>query len=173
MTVPAPSASSLSLDEAEAHLSEVVSRVAAHHERVLVTVHGTPSAGLIAPDDPDELEETIAVLSAGDHPDRPPAADRCGARGCGLRRLRARRRPATSQPPPGRRASAGTPAGPPQRPPRHVPRHLPHRRAAAHGHGARRHRALSSRTHGVGGRGGVGIASPGGGWPCVDSYQTA
>ena len=66
MTMPAPSASSMSLAEAKAHLSEVVSRVGAHHERVLVTVHGTPSAVLIAPDDLDALEETIAVLSAGD-----------------------------------------------------------------------------------------------------------
>lgn len=56
----------MSLAEAKAHLSEVVSRVGAQHERVLVTVHGTPSAVLIAPADLDALEETIAVLSDGD-----------------------------------------------------------------------------------------------------------
>ncbi len=56
----------MSLAEAKAHLSEVVSRVGAQHERVLVTVHGTPSAVLIAPADLESLEETIAVLSDGD-----------------------------------------------------------------------------------------------------------
>ncbi|MGJ7440546.1 type II toxin-antitoxin system Phd/YefM family antitoxin [Aquipuribacter sp. MA13-6] len=35
-------------------------------KRVLVTVHGTPSAVLIAPADLEALEETIAVLSDGD-----------------------------------------------------------------------------------------------------------
>lgn len=58
--------SSMSLAEAKAHLSEVVGRVGTHHERVLVTVHGTPSAVLIAPADLEALEETIAVLSDKD-----------------------------------------------------------------------------------------------------------
>lgn len=64
MTMQA-STSSMSLAEAKAHLSEVVNRVVTLHERVLVTVHGTPSAVLIAPADLGALEETIAVLSDG------------------------------------------------------------------------------------------------------------
>lgn len=54
---------SMSLAQAKAHLSEVVSRVAGHHERVTVTVHGTPSAVLLAPADLESLEETLAILS--------------------------------------------------------------------------------------------------------------
>lgn len=53
----------LSLAEAKAHLSEVVNRVSSQHERVTVTVHGRPSAILIAPEDLEQMEETIAVLS--------------------------------------------------------------------------------------------------------------
>lgn len=54
----------LSLAEAKAHLSELVNRVGAQHERVTVTVHGRPSAVLVAPDDLEALEETIAILSS-------------------------------------------------------------------------------------------------------------
>lgn len=53
----------MSLAEAKARLSEVVSRVSSQHERVTVTVHGHPSAILLAPDDLERLEETIAVLA--------------------------------------------------------------------------------------------------------------
>jgi antitoxin YefM len=53
----------MSLAEAKAHLSELVARVSGHHERVTVTVHGRPSAVLLAVDDLESLEETIAVLS--------------------------------------------------------------------------------------------------------------
>ncbi|MFT3871806.1 MAG: type II toxin-antitoxin system Phd/YefM family antitoxin [Nocardioides sp.] len=53
----------LSLAEAKAHLSELVSRVSGQHERVTVTVHGHPSAVLLSPDDLEALEETIAILS--------------------------------------------------------------------------------------------------------------
>ncbi len=56
----------MSLAEVKAHLSEVVHRVSAQHERVTLTVHGTPSAVLVAPDDLESLEETLAILS---HPD--------------------------------------------------------------------------------------------------------
>lgn len=55
--------SSMSLAEAKAHLSEVIGRVGRQHERVTVTVHGVPSAVLLAPDDLESLEETIAILS--------------------------------------------------------------------------------------------------------------
>lgn len=53
----------LPLNTVKAHLSELVSRVGGQHERITVTVHGRPSAVLIAPDDLEALEETIAVLS--------------------------------------------------------------------------------------------------------------
>lgn len=56
----------LSLAEAKAHLSEVVNRVSTQHERITVTVHGRPSAVLLAPEDLERLEETIAVLADGD-----------------------------------------------------------------------------------------------------------
>lgn len=52
-----------SLAEAKAHLSELVARVGAQHERITVTVHGRPAAVLLAVDDLESLEETIAVLS--------------------------------------------------------------------------------------------------------------
>lgn len=51
------------LAEAKAHLSELVSTVAGQHQRVTITVHGVPSAVLLAPADLEALEETIAVLS--------------------------------------------------------------------------------------------------------------
>jgi antitoxin YefM len=66
---------SMSLAEAKAHLSEVVSRVSEQHERVTVTVHGTPSAVLLAPDDLESLEETLAILSDPDTMRRMAAAD--------------------------------------------------------------------------------------------------
>lgn len=52
-----------SLGEAKAHLSELVARVGGQHDRVTVTVHGRPVAVLVAVDDLESLEETIAVLS--------------------------------------------------------------------------------------------------------------
>ena len=55
--------STLPLAEVKAHLSELVGRVNSHHERVTVTVHGRPSAVLLAVEDVEALEETIAVLS--------------------------------------------------------------------------------------------------------------
>ena len=56
----------MSLAEAKAHLSEVVNRVSTQHERVTVTVHGRASAVLLAPEDLERLEETIAVLTDSD-----------------------------------------------------------------------------------------------------------
>lgn len=52
----------LPLGEVKAHLSELVGRVHDHHERVTVTVHGRPSAMLVAVEDIERLEETIAIL---------------------------------------------------------------------------------------------------------------
>jgi antitoxin YefM len=54
---------SKSLAETKAHLSELIGRVASHHDRFTVTVHGRPSAVLLAVEDLEALEETIAVLS--------------------------------------------------------------------------------------------------------------
>ncbi len=54
---------SLPLAEVKAHLSELVGRVSSQHERLTVTVHGRPSAVLLAVEDLESLEETIAVLS--------------------------------------------------------------------------------------------------------------
>lgn len=73
----------MSLAEVKAHLSEVVSRVSAQHERVTVTVHGTPSAVLVAPEDLDALEETLAVLSDPDTMRRMSASDQELASGGG------------------------------------------------------------------------------------------
>jgi len=53
---------SLPLGEVKAHLSELVGRVHDHHERITVTVHGRPSAMLVAVADIEQLEETIAIL---------------------------------------------------------------------------------------------------------------
>jgi antitoxin YefM len=51
------------LAEVKAHLSELVGRVSGHHERLTVTVHGRPSAVLLAVEDLEALEETIEILS--------------------------------------------------------------------------------------------------------------
>jgi antitoxin YefM len=51
------------LAEVKTRLSELVARVHAHHERVTVTVHGRPSAVLIAVADLEALQETLSVLS--------------------------------------------------------------------------------------------------------------
>lgn len=56
----------LPLAEVKSHLSELINRVSSQHERVTVTVHGHPSAILLALDDLERLEETIAVLSDND-----------------------------------------------------------------------------------------------------------
>lgn len=56
-------ATTLPLGEVKARLSELVGRVHDHHERISVTVHGHPSAVLVAIEDLERLEETVAVLS--------------------------------------------------------------------------------------------------------------
>jgi prevent-host-death family protein len=55
--------STLPLDEVKEHLSELISRVTRQHERITVTVDGHASAVIVAPEDLEALEETIAVLS--------------------------------------------------------------------------------------------------------------
>ncbi len=44
-------------------LSEFVERVHTQHDRVVITRNGTPAAVLISPDDLEELEETLELLS--------------------------------------------------------------------------------------------------------------
>lgn len=73
----------LSLAEAKSHLSELVGRVNSQHERVTVTVHGKPSAVLIAPEDLESLEETLAILSDPETLSRLAASEAELARGEG------------------------------------------------------------------------------------------
>jgi antitoxin YefM len=56
----------LPLGEVKTHLSELVGRVHDQHERVTVTVHGRPSAVLLAIEDLERLEETLAILRDAD-----------------------------------------------------------------------------------------------------------
>jgi prevent-host-death family protein len=53
----------LSLAEIKAHLSEIVDRVEAHHERVTLTRNGRPAAVLISPEDLESLEDTLELLA--------------------------------------------------------------------------------------------------------------
>jgi antitoxin YefM len=52
----------LPLGDVKSHLSELVGRVHDQHERVTVTVHGRPSAVLIALEDLERLEETLEIM---------------------------------------------------------------------------------------------------------------
>ena len=99
--------SPVSLAGAKAHLPDLVARVARQHERVTSTVHGGPSAVLVAVDDLEGSEETIAVLSNSDTVRQLVAADAELARGEGeieklLAEVMRRRRIGT------RAASSGT-----------------------------------------------------------------
>ena len=71
----------LPLGEVKSHLSELVSRVHDHHERVTVTVHGRPSAVLLATEDLERLEETLAILRDSETVNRLAASDAELARG--------------------------------------------------------------------------------------------
>lgn len=71
----------LPLGEVKTHLSELVVRVHDHHERVTVTVHGRPSAVLVAVEDLERLEETLAILRDGDTMTRLSESDAELARG--------------------------------------------------------------------------------------------
>ena len=63
MVIPVTMSEHQSVAEAKAHLSELVSRTGTEHERFTVTVHGRPTAVLLAVEDLEALEETVAVLS--------------------------------------------------------------------------------------------------------------
>ena len=53
----------LSLSAVKARLSELVDRVEAEDDRIIVTRNGRPAAVLVSTDDLESLEETLAVLS--------------------------------------------------------------------------------------------------------------
>lgn len=55
--------STQSLRDVRDHLSEVIDRVEQHHERVVVTRNGRPSAVIVSPEDLAQMQETIDVLS--------------------------------------------------------------------------------------------------------------
>lgn len=69
------------LAEAKAHLSRLVAQVSDQHDRVYVTVHGKPSAVLLATEDLESLEETIEILADADTMRRLHASDLEIARG--------------------------------------------------------------------------------------------
>lgn len=70
-----------SLREVKDRFSDYIERVAAHHERVLVTRNGKPAAVLINPDDLEALEETLSILADTDVVRDLAAADKAYARG--------------------------------------------------------------------------------------------
>ena len=70
-----------SLADAKAHLSKLVAQVSGQHERVYGTVHGKPSAVLLATEDLESLEETIEILADADVMRRLHASDAELARG--------------------------------------------------------------------------------------------
>jgi antitoxin YefM len=53
----------LPLSSVKARLSELVDRVEAQHDRVVLTRNGKPAAVLLSPEDLEGLEETLALLS--------------------------------------------------------------------------------------------------------------
>ena len=56
-------ATTLSLSEIKAHLSEIVDRVEREHERVVLTRNGVPAAVLVSPEDLQAMEDTLELLS--------------------------------------------------------------------------------------------------------------
>lgn len=65
----------LPLAEAKAHLSTLVAQVSDRRERIYLTVHGKPSAVLLATEDLESLEEIIEILTDGDAMRRLHASD--------------------------------------------------------------------------------------------------
>jgi antitoxin YefM len=53
----------LPLAEIKAHLSEIVDRVEAHHDRITLTRNGRPAAVLLSPEDLEALEDTLELLA--------------------------------------------------------------------------------------------------------------
>ena len=51
------------LREVRDHFSDVVDRVQREHDRVTVTRNGKAAAIILSPDDLEQLEETLSVLS--------------------------------------------------------------------------------------------------------------
>jgi prevent-host-death family protein len=56
----------LPLSEIKSHLSEIVDRVEAHHERITLTRNGRPAAVLLSPEDLEALEDTLELLADPD-----------------------------------------------------------------------------------------------------------
>jgi antitoxin YefM len=54
----------LPLASIKAHLSEIVDRVEAEHDRVVLTRNGRAAAIIMSPDDLEALEETLDLLSS-------------------------------------------------------------------------------------------------------------
>jgi antitoxin YefM len=71
----------MSLADAKVNPPELVARVSGQHEPVDVTVHGKPSAVLLAIEDLKSLEETIAILADADTMRRLHASEAELARG--------------------------------------------------------------------------------------------
>lgn len=82
----------LPLAEIKAHLSEIVDRVQAHHERITLTRNGRPAAVLLSPEDLEALEDTLELLADPAARDEIEEARRDIAEGKGIRadELRAR-----------------------------------------------------------------------------------
>jgi antitoxin YefM len=82
----------LPLAEIKAHLSEIVDRVEAHHERITLTRNGRPAAVLLSPEDLEALEDTLELLAdpaARDEIER-ARKEIAGGKGIGADELRAR-----------------------------------------------------------------------------------
>jgi antitoxin YefM len=80
------------LAKVKAHLSEVVDRVTASHERISITRHGHREAVVIAADDLDALEDTLDILSNPAAVREIAEARQAAARGEGLDLAAVRRR---------------------------------------------------------------------------------
>jgi prevent-host-death family protein len=80
------------LAKVKTHLSEVVDRVIASHERVNITRHGHREAVVIAADDLDALEDTLDILSNPVAVSEIAEAREAAARGEGLNLTEVRRR---------------------------------------------------------------------------------
>jgi len=87
----------LSLSDVKARLSELVDRVQAEDDRIVVTRNGRPAAVLMSPDDLESLEETLAALSDPVLMKEIRAGEEALSRGdvVGLDELRRRREPET------------------------------------------------------------------------------